>query len=174
MNQTSLDPTMDMKAEFDNIAPYAELYLSAFDDLKKGMNTDLKTVVTGTTVTDVKYLMSFYNISHVPVVDHEGNAVGLIHKNKMRKEVARIRKFLEIAPRELDSLLLCEEVMQIDFSEATPDTLIKDAMDQMIFEKSDCLLVKNKQNRLVGIITKSDITKYLYFNDEDFFIPSVE
>lgn len=92
-------------------------------------------------------LMQEKSMHHLPVVDQDGQLVG----------IAAERDLLLAAARYLQSVVEVGDVMHRGAITATPDMPILEAADVMVRNKIGGLPVVDGAGRLVGIITETDI-----------------
>jgi len=129
--------------------------------IKEYMNTNVITVDGDTPVHDAEKVMRDSKIRRLPVVD-EGRLVGIVTKDKLR----------EVAPSPATSLSIWElnylltkmkvkDVMEKELFTVTPDSTVEEAVGEAQRRRIGTLLVvdKDKQDRLVGIATATDLYK---------------
>lgn len=113
------------------------------------------------TLESLHELMQDRGFRHIPVVDDEGNLVGLVsHRDLLRHaliEQADVPRYVE---REVLRQLTAEDVMTEAVETADPDTDIRMAAQTMFENKYGCLPVTEGQH-LVGIITEADFVRFL-------------
>ncbi|MDP9287534.1 MAG: CBS domain-containing protein [Thermoproteota archaeon] len=107
------------------------------------------TVQSDITFTDAATKMAGKGIGNLIVVENE-RPVGILTE---REILQYLSQWLRIPNR------LLEYVRVQPFEAVKPDTTILDAAKTMISKKSRLLVFDNESNRLVGIITASDIVK---------------
>lgn len=109
----------------------------------------------------VRDRMVEYQVRHVPVVDEDGDLVGLVsHRDLLRRslvEQADVPAFLE---ETLLARTLVRDVMVRDVETVTPDADLGEAARLMLENKYGCLPVVEGQ-RLVGILTEADFVRRL-------------
>ncbi len=159
-----------LKGEFKNIAAYSELYLGAFEAIYHCMKSNVKTIVPHCSVAEAKRLMSFYDIDQLPVLNEKGVVLGLVTRKGIEVKLARRKKYKEMDADEFEIQILVEEVMYKEFTHTSPEKLIIDVIDQLIFEGSQCVIIRDNDMTFQGLASRSDITEYLYLNDRDFFL----
>jgi acetoin utilization protein AcuB len=116
--------------------------------LKTIMTKRLKTVPMGTSLFIADGLMKQMNIRHLPVVDELDDIVGVL--------IQRDLSFIKEA-----------EKIPVEYMMTTPveflhqDATLREAAILMLDKKLNYLLVADKDENAVGIITTEDILKYL-------------
>jgi len=98
----------------------------------------------------VAKLMSWKDISYMPVEDDDGHLIGLVGANMLLDALATHRQ------KNSDTSLLVRDVMIKDPVTVAPDLFIKDAALEMKKHNIGCIPV-TKENELLGIITKDHI-----------------
>ena len=129
--------------------------------IKEYMNTDVITVDGDTPIRDAEKVMHDSKIRRLPVVD-KGKLVGIVTRDKLR----------EVAPSPATSLSIWElnyllakmnvkDVMEKELFTVTPDSTVEEAVAEAQRWGIGTLLVvdKDKQDRLVGIATTTDLYK---------------
>ena len=118
------------------------------------MQTELFTAQKKDLVALVAKLMSWKNISHMPVEDKKGNLVGLINASSIVDHLMDEQKKKKSKP----AILLVRHVMQEKPVTVGPNASLKDATSLMRHHGVSCLpVVKGKE--LLGIITEHDIVQ---------------
>lgn len=112
--------------------------------LTAGMNDKLERVQSKMTMS---------GIHHVPVVE-EGMVMGMISSN----DVNLISRGGKVVPN-LPNLLKAGDVMHCPLITVTPETSVIEAIDTMSQKYVHCLPVIDDDEKLVGIITHTDIAK---------------
>jgi CBS domain-containing membrane protein len=106
-------------------------------------------------------IMKWKHVRHLPVVDGEGELVGLVtHRDLLRACVSSIA---DISHREQDALLRgipVRQVMRTEMYTVEPDSDVRRAAEIMLDHKIGCVLVVEGR-RLVGILTEADFVRYL-------------
>lgn len=115
------------------------------------------TIRTDASVSETHRYMQEQNVRHLPVVDKTGNMVGLVTEDDLLKAEPSTATSLSVW--EIHSLLdkiTTRDVMVREVITTTEDTPIEEAAHLMLEHKIGCLPVL-RDNKLVGIITESDI-----------------
>jgi CBS domain-containing membrane protein len=105
-------------------------------------------------------------IRHLPVVDEDGNLVGLLSQRDLAR---RALGQVEDLPMEEKHAILAgqrvDEIMSRNPETAVPDEDLVDAAERMLENKLGCLPVL-EGGELVGILTESDFVR-LYVEKAD-------
>ena len=115
------------------------------------------TVSMEDSVSSIHRYMDDNNVRHLPVVDKAGKMVGLVTEEDLLKAEPSMATSLSVW--EIHSLLdkvKAKSVMVHDVLTTTEDTPIENAAALLLKHKIGCLPVM-REDRLVGIITESDI-----------------
>lgn len=106
-------------------------------------------------------LMDSKHIRHLPVVDEDGDLVGLVTHRDLLRSALTDRSDLPMAiHRQVLETVLVSEIMTTAVETIEPDQDIRDAVDLMMENKFGCLPVVEGE-RLVGILTEADFVRYL-------------
>jgi CBS domain-containing membrane protein len=108
---------------------------------------------------DLEELMSSHHVRHVPIVDRDGELVGLVtHRDLARGVLGR----LDDVPIGVEEDILRRrrigEIMVTDPDTIEPDTPLREAAETMLENKIGCLPV-TEGTRLVGILTEADFVR---------------
>lgn len=90
-------------------------------------------------------------LHHVPVTDGDNKLVGILAE----------RDLLLAAAHYLQTPVRAGEVMHRDVITASPDLPLEEAARRMLAHNIGCLPVVDDENRLLGIITESDLFRAL-------------
>ena len=105
-------------------------------------------------------LMREHNVRHVPVVDREGDLVGLVsHRDLLRSALIEQPVPGDVERSVLERLEV-RDVMVRDVESVAPDTDLRDAAQTMFENKFGCLPVVVGR-RLVGILTEADFVRLM-------------
>ncbi|KAK4179183.1 hypothetical protein QBC36DRAFT_323157 [Triangularia setosa] len=149
-----------------NNEQYTMLLKKPVRELGLGTYKDLATATMGSSVLDVIHLMVKYNISAVPIIDENNKVLNLFEavdvipciKGGAYDELsATVGEALSRRAEEFGGIYTCNEDDRLD---AIFDTIRKSRVHRLIVVDDD--------NRLKGIISLSDILKYvLLYGEED-------
>ena len=139
--------------------------------VKDVMSRHLVTIDASESVHEALQLMAENKVAALPVVDRQGHCVGLISTS----DLIDVTRDLDTALDELeksDEVLLGQlvakigdgvghqsvmELMSESVVSAGPDTLLSEAASQMLREKIHRLPVVDENDRLLGIVSTTDI-----------------
>lgn len=112
----------------------------------------------------VQNLMDEHNVRHVPVVDEDGDLVGLVSMRDLLRAASPSDDELPLEMREarMHSRRV-SEVMTEEVATTEPDTSLGEAATLMLENKFGCLPVLQGL-RLTGILTESDFVRYFASN----------
>ncbi len=108
----------------------------------------------------VQNLMDEHNVRHVPVVDQDGDLVGLVSMRDLLRAASPSDDELPLEMREarMHSRRV-SEVMTEEVATTEPDTSLEEAATLMLENKFGCLPVLQGL-RLAGILTEADFVRY--------------
>lgn len=113
-------------------------------------------------ISTVRDLMIDKRIRHVPVVDDDGELVGLVSERDLLRQVLAETEALPRALRtDLHESLRVSEIMTRDVETADVEDELARAAEAMYESKFGCLPVLDG-GRLVGILTEADFVRYHY------------
>ena len=119
--------------------------------VKDLMTKDVFTLREDGKIFSASEAMTFRNIRHIPIVDKENKLVGIVTYRDLLSSLAR-----ELMP------LQVKDIMTRATITVTPDVTVHMATEIMLGNKFGCLPVIDKSNKLVGIITETDLLKELF------------
>ncbi len=125
------------------------------------MTTDVFTAdVDKDTLFDVKDLILSKNLRHVPVVRGK-KLVGIISKTDIDRLIfSRVFEDEEDADEAVLEMLKIEQVMTHSPKVVSPDATVREVAEILAHEEFHALPV-TEGNRLVGIVTTTDVIKYM-------------
>ena len=124
------------------------------------MTSEVTTLQRNEKLSLAEQLMNLDRIRHLPVVDDEGELVGIVSQRDLfhsgllralghgKHSAARVREMLPV-----------KEVMTTEVTTTTRDASLEDAARLMFERKIGCLPVV-ENGRLVGILTEGDFVAY--------------
>lgn len=125
------------------------------------MVRDVSTLNDDAHLLDAVLLMRSANLRHVPVVN-QGRVVGVLSDRDVQRAAPSI--FLKISPEEYNRIFETTPVVKVmtrDPVTVTPKTPLKDAVRIMHEQKFGSLPVVEGENKLVGIVTTTDMLRVL-------------
>jgi CBS domain-containing membrane protein len=113
------------------------------------------------TVARLVDLMHEHQVRHVPVVDEDGDLIGLVsHRDLLRNALIEQTDEIQVDNEELLERLQVRDLMLAEVEQVTPETDIREAAQIMLENKYGCLPVV-EGDRLVGILTESDFVRLM-------------
>ncbi len=109
-------------------------------------------------------LMQLGRIRHIPIVAADGRAVigRLSQRDLFRCALARALGIGDHGRQPAEKTVAIGDIMTTDVKTVTPDSTLASAAKIMSQEKIGCLPVVDAEDKgLVGIITESDLVRYL-------------
>ncbi|GLI34961.1 CBS and ACT domain-containing protein [Desulforhabdus amnigena] len=125
------------------------------------MKTNLITISPDTSIFKAREMMTTHRISHLPVTDGKAHLLGIVTDRDLKQAWASPATTLSV--HELTYVLqklTAANVMTKDVITGTPDMTIERAARIMFDNKIGALPIV-KDDRLVGLITTSDLTEIL-------------
>lgn len=123
------------------------------------MTTQLFTLLESDSLYTAKQIMEMARVRHVPIVDASDHFIGLItHRDMLALAVSKLSDIDSSTQDELDAGIPLREIMRTDVAVVAPDTLLRDAAQQLLEHKYGCLPVV-ENGRLTGIITEADFLR---------------
>ena len=125
------------------------------------MSSDVVATRPDDSVATLRDLMLDHDVRHMPVVDDEGELVGLVsHRDLLRHSLVEQSDVPDFVEDEVLERLNVAEVMTTGVESVDPDVDIREAAQLMYENKFGCLPVI-EGNLLVGIITESDFVRLM-------------
>ena len=126
--------------------------------VRDSMKTNVFTVRIDKKLLIAKEIMTWAHVRHVPVVDADGQLVGMIsHRDLLGASIASIKTRIAHMEREQHLWSVpVREVMRHDVKTIQPDAPIQEEAQLMRVSKVGCLPVV-EHRRLIGVITESDL-----------------
>jgi CBS domain-containing membrane protein len=111
------------------------------------------------TLASLYDLMDSHRVRHVPIVDGDGELVGLLtHTDLAMSALGSLSDLPLSQERDLLQRRRIREVMVTELETVEPDTPLAEAATTLFENKIGCLPVV-EGNRLVGILTESDFVR---------------
>jgi len=105
--------------------------------------------------------MDIKHVRHIPVVDGEGDLLGLVtHRDLVRSVLGALGELPVSNQREALRALKVAEIMQAEPETIDPGADIREAAQLMLENKFGCLPVVDN-GRLIGILTEADFIKFV-------------
>lgn len=120
------------------------------------MTTPVTTLDPNDKLATAADVMNLGRIRHLPVVDDEGELVGVVtQRDLFHNALLKALGYGARGAQKLQGMFLVKEAMSTTVITTTPDTLLRDAAIMMLDKKIGCLPVKDGE-KLVGILTEAD------------------
>ena len=130
------------------------------EPVRQIMNTNVRTVHTGQKISDVRKLLAEHRIHHVPVVSGQ-KLVGLLSASDvLGLSVEGVGSDQRSMDAYLDHQFSIESQMKKSIRTVAPDSTIRDAAELLSDGDFHALPVV-EQDKLVGIVTSTDLIRYL-------------
>jgi CBS domain-containing membrane protein len=104
-------------------------------------------------------LMDVHHIRHVPIVDRDGDLVGLVTQRDLARSALGAQDLLPLSvQQEILRRRKVREIMATEVETVEPDESLKAAAEMLLENKIGCLPVVEGEH-LVGILTESDFVR---------------
>ena len=128
------------------------------------MTDELISVAPGTNLLEVRKKFAEYDIHHIPVIDRDGRAVGIISKPdynilKHHFTLMKIGNY-EAENEKFIGALIVDDVMSKNPSCISANTSLEEILDLFVEERQFSLLITENE-KCIGIVTPYDILKAL-------------
>lgn len=105
-------------------------------------------------------LMDAHHVRHVPIVDRDGDLVGLVTQRDLARSALGTQDVLPLsAQQEILRRRKVREIMATEVETVEPDASLKAAAEMLLENKIGCLPVVEGAH-LVGILTESDFVRH--------------
>ena len=132
------------------------------EPIRRLMTEDVETVQVGDPMSRVRRLMMRGGFHHVPVLDGT-DLVGIVStRDLMRLSYALVEKTSEGADTTLDREYSLEDVMEKDLITLRMDEPIHTAVNLLAGGSPHSVLILDRDDSLVGIVTTIDVLEYLF------------
>ncbi len=129
--------------------------------ISKIMSTEIVTVHQGQKISDVRHIICESNIHHVPIVDGK-NLVGLISSTDLMKLNIVISGADErTVDAIVDQQFTIKDIMNTELTVLNDTDTVRQAANILAEGKFHSLPVVDKQKQIVGIVTMTDLIRYL-------------
>ena len=124
------------------------------------MTADPLCVTRQSTLKDAHDLMREKNIRHIPVIDENGELVGMLtQKIMIAKVMGLMAQFGAIALERKEKQQLVADMMATDFAAVTADQSLQQVAGFFVKNRHGCMPVVDEHNKLKGILTSSDVVR---------------
>lgn len=117
------------------------------------MSPDPTTVSATASAEAAAALLRYYHVRHLPVIDGDGQLIGMISDRDLVTGVVGNRS--RVSPSHDDDVTV-SEVMSQPVVTADPDDELDSAMRRMLTARVSALAVLDRSRRLVGVLTTTD------------------
>ncbi len=128
------------------------------ESVSKLMTTEVRTAAPGTTLSEIGEMLVEERCHHVPILDG-GRVVGMISSRDL-VDAARARDADTLSDSEAGAVTAAE-VMSTDLQTIEPDGSIDVAIQRIGEGDIHALIVLDRDDALVGIVTHRDLLRYL-------------
>lgn len=123
------------------------------------MTDRLVALTAADTLLAARQVMDMARIRHVPIVDGNGQFIGLVtHRDMLAATVSRLADIDDATQDEIYDGIPIGEIMRVDVKHTPPGAPLRDAAQLLLTHKYGCLPVVDG-NKLVGILTESDFIR---------------
>ncbi|MCS6925675.1 MAG: CBS domain-containing protein [Candidatus Binatia bacterium] len=123
------------------------------------MTTEVATLGRNDSLQLARDIMTLGRVRHFPVVDEDGNVVGVVSQRDLYKaSLGSVMKYGEKAQRAFLESIAVKEVMSEPPITVAPHISVQEAARLMMEKKIGCLPVL-EGSKLVGIVTETDMLK---------------
>ena len=124
------------------------------------MTPKVFTLKPGDTLAALYELMDEKHVRHVPIVDREGDLVGLVTHRDLSRSVLGPQEGLPLnVQEEILRRRKVREIMATEVDTIEPDEPLDEAAEMLLENKIGCLPVVEGEH-LVGILTEADFVRY--------------
>ncbi|MBB1300778.1 MAG: CBS domain-containing membrane protein [Pseudoalteromonas rhizosphaerae] len=124
------------------------------------MTSDPFAVSAENTLHDAHNLMKEKNIRHIPVIDNNGELVGMLTQKIMIAQVMNIMaNYSPSALERKEKQTKIHTIMATDFATVLATQPLQDVARFFVDNRHGCMPVITEKNKLVGILTSSDFVR---------------
>ncbi|MBI3301383.1 MAG: CBS domain-containing protein [Deltaproteobacteria bacterium] len=125
--------------------------------VKDLMRTNVVTLHAADTLGIAEDIMSMGRVRHLPVVDVDNRAVGIVtQRDLFRASISSVLGFDRAKEHEWLGKVTVKDVMTKKVTMIGPEAGVVEAVDKMVTEKFGCLPVVDEHGKLVGLLTETD------------------
>lgn len=146
--------------------------------IKDIMTKQVITASEDDTVEKCANLLVTNNLSGLPVIDEKGKVKGIVTEGDLIRRASRIngpaslevlggifylespKKFMDNIRRSMSNIV--RDIMTKEVISVSPDNTIEDATTLLVQKNIKRLPVIDKEENLVGIVSRKDVVKYLF------------
>lgn len=123
----------------------------------KLMTPNPRTLHPDDQVLDCLDLIEEYRFHHIPVVDSDGEVVGMVSS----KDFDNYLSITRIITGGKENPILVKDIMTTPIFSYYEDVPVHDAARAMVDNNINCVVVMNKEDKMIGIVTSTDLLRYL-------------
>jgi CBS domain-containing membrane protein len=124
------------------------------------MTADPLCVFRIASLKDAHDLMRQKNVRHIPVIEANGELVGMLtQKIMITKVMGLMAQYGATALERKEKQLLVSELMATDFATVTANQSLAEVAEFFVTNRHGCLPVIDENNKITGILTSSDFVR---------------
>lgn len=124
------------------------------------MTADPLSLLRSASLKDAHDLMREKNIRHIPVIDEQGQLVGMLtQKVMMAAVIGLLAKYGATALERKEKQQLVADLMLTDFATISAEQSLREVAAFFVKNRHGCLPVITVENKLIGILTSSDFVR---------------
>ena len=124
------------------------------------MTADPLSVKRASTLKEAHDLMREKNIRHIPVIEKNGELVGMLtQKIMVAKVMSLMAQYGATALERKEKQQLVADMMATDFAAVTPEQSLTEVAGFFVKNRHGCMPVVDENNKLKGILTSSDFVR---------------
>lgn len=124
------------------------------------MTVDPLCVTRDASLKDAHDLMREKNIRHIPVIDSNGELVGMLtQKIMVARVMGLMAQYGATALERKEKQQLVADMMVTDFAAVSPGQSLKEVAGFFVKNRHGCMPVVDENNKLKGILTSSDFVR---------------
>lgn len=124
------------------------------------MTADPFCVERGANLKDAHDLMRNKNVRHIPVIDTNGELVGMLtQKVLVAKVMSLVAQFGATELERKEKQQLVTDIMLTDFVSVLPSTTLLEVTEYFVTNRHGCLPIVDESNKIKGILTSSDFVR---------------
>ena len=132
------------------------------DTVKNLMSNDVACINMDTFIGDAIQVCSDRRIRHLPVIDDQNQLVGLVTDRDLRYFTSpRIGSISENNSDRESLKRPVHLIMVRNVTTASPEIPLSEAAERMLAHRVGCLPVVDTERHVIGIITNSDLLRYI-------------
>ncbi len=131
------------------------------------MQTEVATLSPGERLDLADDIMKLGRVRHVPVVEGDRLMGVVSHRDLLAASLTTALEFDPTARRSFMRSIEVSEVMASEVVTASPDMTLGDAAATMLRRKIACLPVVDESNKLLGLVTETDLLRAAFGSASD-------